>query len=170
MRQQPLDYQPQVADVETLRWSWDYSKDEWEATLLARAGDEYKLRRDAGRGVVVASHAGQRWVLSVSDSEVHVHTDVEGALSATLRGREIRFSDDTTILKDSGGRWFGLTLTEQLRFTSGSDVLLTMAERFWSTSGRRVRITTTATGATFPGRAILVLLGFHAMVVREMNR
>ncbi|MGB7157660.1 MAG: hypothetical protein WBD40_06315 [Tepidisphaeraceae bacterium] len=169
MQQPPLDYQPQVADVETLRWSWDYSRDEWEATLLARAGHEYKLRRDASRGVVFASHADQRWVLSVNDSEAHMHSDVEGALSATLRGREIRFSDDTAVLKDSGGRWCGLTLTEQLRFTSGSDVLLTMAKRFWSKSGRRVRITTTATGAAFPGRAMLVLLGFHAMVVREMN-
>lgn len=170
MQEQRLNYQPQFAEVKTFRWSWDYSKAEWEATLLARGSDEYKLRRDAHRELVVAAHGEQRWALRVNGSEVHVHPDVESGLSAILSEREIRFSDETRVRKDSPRKWFWLTLTEQLRFTSGSDVLLTMAERFGSMSGRRVRIATSAAGAAFPGRALLVLLGFHEMVVRDINR
>ena len=158
MQQQSLDYQSKVAEVQTFRWSWDYSKAAWEAALRGPSGEEYHLRHEPKQDAVRAIHGGNRWTLTVTGHDVHMRADEAGGLSATLAGREIKFSDDTAVLKDAGG-WFSLTMTEQLRFTRGSDVVLTMRHLFWSRSGRRVRVTTTATGARFHGRPLLVLLG-----------
>ena len=157
-----------MVKVQTFHWRWDYSKDEWEASLFAPGRDEFRLRRDNGNNVVIAEHGGEAWLLRVRGSEVLVHRKAEFQPLATRRLREIRFSDDTIVDVDSGG-WHGLTLTEQIRFTNGTDTLVTMRELFWARSGRRVRVTTTAAGTAFPGRALLVLLGFHDMVDRDRH-
>lgn len=166
MQQQPLNYQPQAVDVRTFEWRWDYSEEEWEASLRAPDGEQFRLRRDATSDIVRAVHAGEAWSLQVDGSKIYARRDGESLASATVRGREIEFSGDTTVRKDSGG----LILMEQIRFMRGADVLLTFEQLFWSKSGRCVRVTTKAAGATFPGRILLVLLAFHEIVVRDMSR
>ncbi len=42
-----------------------------------------------------------------------------------------------------------------------------MRESFVSLGGKKVFIETTQAGAEFPGRTVLMVLGFHAMVVAD---